>query len=98
MSKTQTQTKSVEKLKYPSRYNVVIYNDDFTPMEFVIQLLIEIFNKNIEDAKHITMQIHEEGKAIAGTYSFEIAEQKTSECLVITRYNGYQLKVVAEKV
>lgn len=100
MSKSKTQTQSREKtaIKYPNRYNVVIFNDDFTPMEFVIQLLIEVFNKNIEEAKDITLAIHNDGKAVAGTYSYEIAEQKVAECIVICRYNGYQLKVDLEKV
>lgn len=100
MAKTQQQTSTKTKtaITYPNRYNVVIHNDDFTPMEFVIQLLIEVFNKDIDSAKEITLKVHNEGKAVAGTYSFEIAEQKVSECVVICRYNGYQLKVTAEKV
>ena len=67
MAKESTSTVSKTELKFPSRYNVVLINDDYTPMDFVIQLLIEIFNRSINEAKDITMQIHENGKGIAGT-------------------------------
>lgn len=98
MAQTKTQSKTSTEIKYPSRYNVIFHNDDFTPMEFVIQLLIEVFGKNIDTAKKITMEIHNSGKAIAGTYSHEIAEQKVAEALVLTRYHGHSLKITAEKV
>lgn len=100
MAKTQTKTVTATStgIAYPNRYNVIIYNDDFTPMEFVIQLLVEIFNKDINTAQEITMDIHNKGKAVAGTYSYEIAEQKVTECVVLCRYNGHQLKIEAEKI
>jgi|SRR6056300_1198109 len=95
---TKTETKVNTKIQFPSRYQVIIHNDEFTPMEFVIQLLIEIFNKNIEEAKDITMTIHTEGQCEAGVYSFEIAEQKVNECAVICSYHGHPLKVTMEKI
>lgn len=98
MAQTKTQSKTKTEIKYPSRYNVVFFNDDFTPIEFVIQLLIEVFGKNIETAKKITMDVHNDGRAIAGTYSYEIAEQKVSESLVICRYNGHNLTIKTEPV
>jgi ATP-dependent Clp protease adaptor protein ClpS len=61
-TKTRTSSSVRTDIKYPDRFNVIIMNDDFTPMEFVIHLLIEVFNKNIEEAKDITIQIHELGK------------------------------------
>ena len=82
----------------PPKYKVIFVNDDYTPMEFVIHLLVEIFNKNLEQAKDITVQIHEQGKGIAGTYNFEIAEQKVQESTMISRHNGHPLAVMMEKV
>jgi ATP-dependent Clp protease adaptor protein ClpS len=98
MAETKTQNKSRTKLKYPSRFNVVFHNDDYTPMEFVIHLLIEVFNKNIEQAKEITLAIHTEGRAIAATYSLEIAQQKTHESSLLSSHAGHPLIVSYEQV
>lgn len=97
-SQTKTQSKSSSKIAYPKRYKVVFHNDDFTPMEFVIHLLIEIFNKDINQAKDITLQIHEQGLAVAGIYGFEIAEAKTYEANLISRHNGHPLKITSEEL
>lgn len=98
MANTKTQTKTRTKLSYPSKYKVVMHNDNVTPMEFVIQLLVEVFNKSIDEAHDITMAIHETGKATAGFYSYEVAEQKHSECSVICNYHGHPLKITIEEV
>jgi ATP-dependent Clp protease adaptor protein ClpS len=96
--KTKSSTKSKVEIVYPDRFNVVFINDDYTPMEFVIHLLIEIFNKSINQAKDITLTIHKEGRAIAGTYNHEIGEQKVQEATVISRHNGHPLQITLEKV
>ncbi len=67
-------------------------------MDFVIQILIEIFNRSINEAKEITMQIHEDGKGVAGTYSHEVAEQKHAESVMISRHHGHPLKIIIEKM
>lgn len=98
MANTQTKakTKVNTKITYPPRYKVVIFNDNHTPMEFVIQLLIEVFNKNIDEANKITQTVHTKGRGVAGVYNFEIAEQKVSESQIICQYNGHPLKVELE--
>jgi ATP-dependent Clp protease adaptor protein ClpS len=96
--KTKVSSKTQADIYYPDRFNVVLINDDYTPMEFVIHLLIEIFNKSINQAKDITLTIHQEGRAIAGTYNFEIGEQKVQEATVISRHNGHPLQITLEKV
>jgi len=98
MAKEETRTKTDTRLKYPPRFNVIVYNDDFTPMAFVIKMLIEIFNKSLDSAQDITMQIHNEEKAIVGTYNHEIAEQKTAEATALSRANGHPLKIKYEQV
>jgi ATP-dependent Clp protease adaptor protein ClpS len=95
---TQDATKTITEIKYPDRFNVVLLNDDFTPMEFVIQLLVEVFNTSIEEAKEVMIKVHEEGKGIAGMYGLEIAEQKQQESTIISRHHGHPLKVILEKV
>lgn len=98
MAKTKTTSKEKTEIAYPRRYAVVFHNDDFTPMDFVIQLLVEIFNKNIDEATDVTMKIHTEGKAAAGVYSYEVAEQKTHEANLISRHHGHPLKIEMEPV
>jgi ATP-dependent Clp protease adaptor protein ClpS len=67
-------------------------------MDFVIQLLVELFNKTLEQAQDITMTVHDKGKGIAGTYNFEIAEQKKGEATIISRNSGHPLTVVVEEI
>lgn len=98
MANTQTATKTQTEITYPDRYNVIFLNDDFTPMAFVIHLLIEVFNKNIESAELITQEIHEQGKAIVATYNFEVAEQKVHESTLIARHSGHPLQIISEPV
>lgn len=100
MAKEQTKTgvRSSTRLQYPSKYNVVFHNDDYTPMEFVISLLVEVFDRTLEQAKDITIQIHEKGQGIAGTYFHEIAEQKQQETIVLSRHNGHPLKVTLQEI
>jgi ATP-dependent Clp protease adaptor protein ClpS len=98
MPKSKTKTQTSTDIKFPSRYHVMIHNDNFTPMEFVIQLLIEIFNKTIEEAKTVTNEVHTRGKASAGVFSYEIAEQKVNECIVVCNYHGHNLKVESQKL
>lgn len=86
------------KLKAPNKYNVIMMNDNVTPMDFVTQLLVVIFNKNSEQARDITLAIHENGRGIAGTYSYEIAEQKCTETISTSRQSGYTLDVIIEEV
>ena len=59
MAETQSDTITRTEITYPNRYNVVFINDDFTPMDFVVQLLVEVFNKTLEEANDVTLQIHE---------------------------------------
>ena len=98
MAEAQSNTISKSKNEFPERFNVILLNDDYTPMDFVVQLLIEIFNRTIEEARDITMQIHENGRGIAGTYGYEIAEQKKQEAVSVTRFNKYPLTIVVEKI
>ena len=98
MSTEQTSTKTTTTVAYPDRFSVIIFNDDFTPMDFVIQLLVEVYNRTLDEATGVTMKVHEDGQGIAGTYSHEVAEQKQNESLMISRHNGHPLKIVLEKL
>jgi ATP-dependent Clp protease adaptor protein ClpS len=81
----------------PSRWKVILLNDDSTPMEFVVGLLIEIFKHNNNTANDVMIQVHETGSGIAGVYSFEIAEAKAVESTNLARSNGHPLQIKMEE-
>ena len=81
----------------PKQWKVIILNDDLTPMEFVIAVLIEVFKHQRDEATTLTMQVHETGSAVAGVYSFEIAEIKSVEATTLARAEGYPLQFKIEE-
>jgi ATP-dependent Clp protease adaptor protein ClpS len=83
--------------KEPKRYKVIMLNDDKTPMDFVVSLLIEFFKHSEQSANNITVQIHEEGSGVVGIYSYEIAEQKAIEATTLSRDNGFPLRLKVEE-
>ena len=84
-------------VKEPSLYKVIFLNDDKTPMEFVVSLLIELFKHSENTAHTLTMKIHEEGSGVVGVYSYEIAEQKSLEATSLCRDNGFPLRIRVEE-
>ena len=84
------------KLKRPPLYNVVLLNDDFTPMEFVVHVLEEFFSLNRELAVRVMVKVHPEGKGVCGTYSREIAETKVAQVNDYSRENQHPLLCVME--
>jgi len=83
--------KQKHKVEPPKNYKVVLHNDDYTPMDFVAQLLIQLFHKDEITAKAITQHVHSKGRGIAGIYSREIAETKTSEVISLAQNYGHPL-------
>lgn len=94
---SQEEFADIIKLGSPRKYNVILLNDDSTPMEFVVSILVNIFNKDVESAKKVMLEVHEKGRSIAGSYIYEIAEQKCVETVTEARRNGYPLDVSMEK-
>jgi ATP-dependent Clp protease adaptor protein ClpS len=84
-------------LKEPSKYNVIMLNDDVTPIEWVIGLLKEVFKHTGESAQALTLKIHNDGSAVVGTYKYEIAEQKSIEAVNVSRNNGFPLQLKVEE-
>jgi ATP-dependent Clp protease adaptor protein ClpS len=82
-----------KKFKEPKKYKVVVLNDDYTPVEFVVVMLMRVFKHSEAQAFALTIKVHEEGSAVAGIYSHEIAEQKTSDAISLARLNGHPLIV-----
>jgi len=82
----------------PPMYRVLLHNDDYTTMEFVVELLMYIFNKSLEDATRIMLNVHRNGKGVCGTYTFEVAETKVEMVHQLARERGFPLKSTMEKV
>jgi ATP-dependent Clp protease adaptor protein ClpS len=90
---TRTRTKT----KKPAMYRVLLLNDDFTPMEFVVHVLERFFSKNKEEATEIMFQVHRRGVGVCGVYTFEVAETKVNLVMDYARKNEHPLQCTMEK-
>jgi ATP-dependent Clp protease adaptor protein ClpS len=81
----------------PKQWKVIFLNDNSTPVEFVVELLTQIFKHTSETAREITLEVHETGAGVAGVYSFEIAEAKAVESTQLARANGFPLQIKLEE-
>ena len=95
MGKQQTNIKGKGRvsLKEPARYKVVVYNDDFTTMDFVVRILTSVFFKSEKEAEMLMMTVHKNGSAVAGIYSYDIALSKVRKATGMAREEGYPLKL-----
>ena len=83
--------------KHPKRYNVFILNDDYTSMDFVIDILMSIFHKNYEQAEHIMLEVHKKERGLCGVYTHEIAETKVMQVIKKAQESGFPLKATMEE-
>ena len=90
-------TDTVKKEKKTPPYRVLLMNDDYTPMEFVVEVLMDIFGKGEAEAVHIMLKVHVEGAGLAGVYPFEIAETKVEEVHARAQVEGHPLKATLEE-
>jgi ATP-dependent Clp protease adaptor protein ClpS len=86
------------KTKKPSMYNVLLLNDDYTPMEFVILVLESIFNKRQEDATQIMLHVHKNGVGVCGSFTYEVAETKCNAVMDMAKKNEHPLQCTIEKL
>jgi ATP-dependent Clp protease adaptor protein ClpS len=86
------------KRKRPGRWKVLLHNDEFTTMEFVVHVLVTHFHKAPAEATHVMLQVHQKGIGVAGTYSKEVAETKVAEVTDEARVEGMPLRLTAEPV
>ena len=86
-----------EQLEEPARYQVFLLNDDYTPMDFVVDVLCNFFNKSEEEATDIMLTIHYKGKGLCGTYTAEIAETKVEQVVQYAIENQHPLQCVMNK-
>lgn len=94
---TAIKEKTNIKIKEPKKYKVIMHNDDFTSMEFVIFVLVNIYNKNNFEANELMLNVHKGGKAVVGSYSYDIARTKIAETTSLAREEGFPFKVTMEE-
>ena len=90
-------TKAKPKTKKPSMYKVIMLNDDYTPMEFVVMVLQDVFRKTQDEATQIMLNVHKRGVGVCGVYTYEIAETKVVQVMDIARKNQHPLQLQLEK-
>ncbi len=93
-TKTRTQTKPATRT--PNLYKVLLLNDDYTPMDFVVYILMRFFKKSEAEATRIMLQVHHAGVGVAGIYPFEIAETKVNQVMDAASAEGHPLQCVME--
>ena len=98
VTKEPPKTKRRRQPQKPGKFAVILHNDDYTPMEFVVYALQEVFNHPHERAERIMMSVHKEGLGVAGIYRLEIAEQKAYETAELAKENQYPLKITIEEI
>ena len=92
-----TVTKTEPKTKKPSLYKVLLLNDDYTPMDFVVYVLERFFNKQNEEANRIMMHVHQKGVGICGVFTYEVAETKVAQVTNFSRQHQHPLQCTMEK-
>lgn len=90
-------TRTRPKTKQPSNYKVLLMNDDYTPMEFVVLVLQRFFSMGIEDATRVMLQVHQKGVGVCGVFTFEVAETKVAQVIDFARENQHPLQATLEK-
>lgn len=83
-------------IEEPRQYKVIFHNDDFTTMEFVTDVLRRVFNKPADEAVTLMMRVHQEGQAVVGIYSYDVAMTKASQATSMARNEGFPLKITCE--
>lgn len=91
VEKTRTRTRR------PSMYRVLLLNDDYTPMEFVVDILEQIFHKSRDEAVTVMLNVHQNGVGVCGVYSFDVAETKVAQVAAIARQHEHPLQCTMEK-
>jgi ATP-dependent Clp protease adaptor protein ClpS len=89
--------KQAVEVREPAMYRVMLINDDYTTMEFVVEILVKVFHKPYDEAARIMLHVHQEGSGLCGIYTFEVAESKVQTVHNLARENGFPLKCTMEK-
>ena len=96
-TKEAVKERTSSKVKEPRQYNVVMHNDDFTTMDFVVDVLIDIFHKDDVTAQAIMLNVHKKGKAVVGKYPYDIANTKVNAALSRAKSQGFPFRMTVEE-
>ena len=94
--KDKPASKTNEKVKEPEQFRVILLNDHYTTMDFVVEVLMVIFHKGIEDANKIMLDVHRKGKGVVGVYTWDIAVTKSEQVHAAAKANEFPLKCIVE--
>jgi ATP-dependent Clp protease adaptor protein ClpS len=97
-SGTKFATRQVERLREPEEFRVILLNDDYTTMDFVVEILVLVFHKSGEDANRIMLDVHRKGRGIVATYPWDIAQTKADQVHFLARERQFPLRCVVEPV
>lgn len=93
----ETREKTRIDIREPKHYQIIMHNDDFTPMEFVVEILIDIFRKDLLEAERLMLLVHESGRAAVGSYSYDIAVTKVQAASKRARQEGFPFRMTVEE-
>ena len=93
---TKSRGKTTPKLKEPEEFRVILLNDNYTTMDFVVMILMSIFHKTEEDAGRIMLDVHKKGKGLVGQYPWDIATTKAEQVHAVARENEFPLRCIVE--
>lgn len=94
----EAEAKQEEELKHPDDFLVILLNDDYTTMDFVVDVLMSIFHKPLPEASRIMLDVHRKGRGTVGTYSYDIAVTKVNQVHALARQNQFPLKCAIERL
>jgi ATP-dependent Clp protease adaptor protein ClpS len=94
----RVETGNEEEFKHPDEFLVLLLNDDYTTMDFVVDILMYVFHKSLQDAQCIMMDVHRKGRGAVGTYSYDIAVTKVNQVHAMARQNQFPLKCAIERI
>ena len=98
MARIDEEVETLLDLDEPTQYKVLLHNDDYTTMEFVVDILMNIFHKSLEEAELIMIEIHKSGKGVCGIFTYEIAETKVHQVKEVAKSRGFPLLATMEEV
>lgn len=93
----ETREKTRIRIKEPKHYRVIMHNDDFTSMDFVVEILMDIFHKEEAEAQRLMLMVHESGRAVIGAYPYDIAVTKVQTALGLAKEQGYPFRMTVEE-
>jgi ATP-dependent Clp protease adaptor protein ClpS len=96
LTRTKDKAAKKEQIKEPEEFRVILLNDNYTSMDFVVDILMDIFHKDFQDANRIMLDVHKKGKGLVGQYPWDIAATKTEQVHAAARLNEFPLRCIVE--